>query len=274
MKNKFFFYLLSSVLVLGFFSCKKAENQVTLQGGTAPVLKANVATTIPLTFATQSDEALKLTWTNPEYQFNTGTSSLDVTYQIEIDTAGANFNSANKKVISISKDLSYTFTQSELNDYLLNTLRLLSTRTYNVDFRVKSFLPNNNSPLISNTVRLAARPFAIPPKVLPPASGKLYIVGDATNGGWNNPVPVPTQEFTQVSPTEYKITVSLIGGKSYLLLPVNGDWGDKYGATGANNSNLPLGDDFKRGGGDMLAPPTSGTYTITVDFQRGKYTIQ
>lgn len=161
MKNKFFFYLLSSVLVLGFFSCKKSENQVVLQGGTAPTLTANKTTSIPLAFATQSDEALMLSWTNPAYQFNTGTSSLDVTYQIEIDTVGANFNSSTKKVISVSKDLSYTFTQSELNDYLLNTMLLSTTRTYNLEFRVKSFLPNNNSMLASNTVRLTARPYAI-----------------------------------------------------------------------------------------------------------------
>ncbi|MEK7199408.1 MAG: hypothetical protein AAB212_05760, partial [Bacteroidota bacterium] len=67
--------------------------------------------------------------------------------------------------------------------------------------------------------------------------------------------------------------IALSGGNSYLFLPVNGDWGAKYGAIGANNSNNPDGDDFKPGGGDMLAPAVSGNYKISVDFQRGKFTV-
>jgi hypothetical protein len=109
--------------------------------------------------------------------------------------------------------------------------------------------------------------------VTPPASGELYIVGSATPGNWNNPVPVPSQKFTQISPTLYEITVTIIGGGSYLFLPVNGDWGDKYGAIGANNTNNVNGDDFRRGGGDMLAPSVGGSYKIEVDFQRGKFTL-
>jgi hypothetical protein len=101
----------------------------------------------------------------------------------------------------------------------------------------------------------------------------LYIVGSATPGGWNNPVPVPNQEFVQKSPTLYEITVPIIGGNSYLLLPVNGDWGAKYGGLGANNSNNPNEDDFKAGGGDLLAPTTSGNYKIEVDFQKGKFKL-
>ncbi|MFX5914948.1 hypothetical protein ABTE45_19200, partial [Acinetobacter baumannii] len=54
------------------------------------------------------------------------------------------------------------------------------------------------------------------------------LVGSATNGGWNNPVPVPSQQFTQVSATLYTITVPLIGGQEYLFLPLNGDWGHKF----------------------------------------------
>jgi hypothetical protein len=54
-----------------------------------------------------------------------------------------------------------------------------------------------------------------------------------------------------------------------LFVPVYGDWGAKYGAVGANNSNNVNGDDFKANGGDLLAPSASGNYKIEVDFQRG-----
>ena len=107
----------------------------------------------------------------------------------------------------------------------------------------------------------------------PPASNQLFLVGSATNGGWNNPVPVPSQQFTQISSTLYEITVPLIGGGSYLFLPVNGDWSAKYGGLGSNNTNNPNGDDFKPQGGDLIAPAAGGNYKIQVDFQRGKFTL-
>ena len=58
-----------------------------------------------------------------------------------------------------------------------------------------------------------------------------------------------------------------------MFLPVNGSWNTKYGGIGANNTNNPNEDDFREGGGDLKAPPISGTYKIEVDFQRGKYKL-
>jgi hypothetical protein len=60
---------------------------------------------------------------------------------------------------------------------------------------------------------------------------------------------------------------------SYLLLPINGFWGAKYGGLGSNNTNNPDGDDFKPEGGDLRSPATPGTYKIVVDFQRGKFSL-
>jgi hypothetical protein len=58
-----------------------------------------------------------------------------------------------------------------------------------------------------------------------------------------------------------------------LFLPLNGDWGVKFGAIGGNNSNNVNEDDFRIGGGDLLAPAASGNYKIEVDFQRGKFKL-
>jgi hypothetical protein len=84
---------------------------------------------------------------------------------------------------------------------------------------------------------------------------------------------VPSQEFTKLSPTLFQLTVNLVGGGSMLFLPLNGDWGTKFGAIGGNNSNNANGDDFRNGGGDLLAPAAAGSYKITVDFQAGTYTV-
>jgi hypothetical protein len=196
-----------------------------------------------------------------------------VSYTIEIDTTGANFTNPKRQTLVVSKDLSISFTQSQFNDYLLNQLILKPGMAHNIEIRVTSSLTGSNAPMPSNVLKFSVTPYAIPPKVTPPASGTLFLVGDATPGGWNNPVPVPSQQFTQLSPTLYEITVPLTGGKSYLFLPVNGDWSAKYGGLGANNTNNVDGDDFKPGGGDLKAPAASGNYKIQVDFQRGKFTL-
>ena len=278
MKQVFKLLSFSMLFAIAFSACKKDENQIFYEGGTSPLLTSSIATnsTVPLNFIDKDKELMKIMWTNPNYKFTTGLSSQDVNYTIEIDTTGANFTNPKKKSIVISKDLNQSFTVGNFNDYLLNGLELNTTMNHNIEIRVKANVTANSvsTALYSNTLKYVFKPYAIPPKVAPPASNKLFMVGNATPGGWNNPVPTPTQEFTQISPTLYQIaSLSLTGGNSYLLLPVNGDWSAKYGGLGGNNSNNPDGDEFKPNGGDLLAPAASGNYKIVVNFQTGKFTL-
>ena len=262
--------LLAGFLIFGLWSCKKDENKVILKGGTSPVLTSSVTGTVPLSYDTQNDNAFKLTWTNPEYQFNTGISSLDVSYNILIDTT-EDFSNPNLKTVSVGSDLSKTFTQTEFNDILLNQLQLAPGVSHKINIKVNAFLGTGAAQLSSNVFSVNATPYAIPPKVKLPVNGTLYLVGSATAGGWNNPVPVPSQQFTQVTPTLYEITINLIGGQQYLAIPVNGDWSHKYAV---KNGPLPTGGDFGYDWSDNFPGPTaSGTYKITLDFQRGKFTV-
>ena len=255
------------------WSCKKDENKDYFLGGTSPVLTSSVSGTIPLSFVNQSNPAITLGWTNPNYQFTTGVSSQDVSYVIDIDTTGANFTNPNKQSISVSKDLNYTITQSQLNDYLLNQMQLKVGVPHNIEIRVSSAI-GKQAVLYSNVMKYKVTPYAIPPKVALPTTGKLYLVGSATAGGWNNPVPVPTQQFTQVSPTLYEITVPLQGGQEYLLLPLNGDWGHKYAVPDNTLAGLNQGGDFRMdANGNFPGPTLTGNYKISVDFQRGKFTV-
>lgn len=257
-------------------ACTKDQAQEFYEGGTAPALTANVSSNIPLQFANADKEAIKLSWTNPNYQFASGISSQDVSYLMEIDTTGANFTNPGKQSISISKDLSISFTQGQFNDYLLNQLQLRAGSPHNLDIRITASLGTAASTkLASNVLKFTATPYAIPPKVPVPSSGNLYLVGSATAGGWNNPVPVPTQQFTRVSATLYEITIPLTGGQEYLMLPVNGDWSNKYAVPDKNAAGLADGGDFGYNRNDNFpGPGASGNYKITVDFQRGKFTVK
>lgn len=264
-------YTVATFLLLP--GCDKDENKIYLEGGTAPVLSAT-ATAVSLTPGTEDQQGIVFNWTNPDYMFTTGISSQDVNYTLEMDTLGANFSSANKYVTTISKELSKAYTKGELNNIMGNTMLVKTGRTYTFEVRINSVLGSADAAkLTSNVFKFTANPFTPPPKVTPPTTGKLYLVGDASPGGWANPVPVPSQEFTKISDTKFEITTTLTGGKSMLFLPLNGDWGDKYGWSGSNNNNNPDGDNLARGGGDIKVPDAGGNYKITVDFQLGKFSV-
>ncbi len=268
--------LLSTLMVSALWSCKKDEVKIFLENSTPPVLTSSASATAPLSFATKDEVSLKLSWTNPNYLFTTGLSSQDVSYEIQIDTTGANFTNPKKKSLSIKNNLSYTFTQTELNDYLLNTLELLPGMVHNMEFRVKSTLINSSAPLFSNVIKIKATPYAIPAKVQVPDDGTLWITGSAVNSDWANPLPstpvdyATKQKFTKVSETVYELTVAMKSGGGYKLIQKQGDWSSQY----SKKSGDALAGEFeKKDATQFDAPAASGNYKITVDFQTGKYKL-
>jgi starch-binding outer membrane protein SusE/F len=273
MKNRLLILFSLSLLILA--SCKKDENKIYYEGGTAPVLTATVSSNIPLAFVNKDKEALTLSWTNPNYMFTTGVSSQDVNYVIEFDTVGANFTSPQKQSVVVSKEMSRTFTQNQINDYLLNQMDLQVDKPHNIEIRVKSTLANNSAAIASNVLTYTVTPFSIPPKVAPPTAGTLWLTGDATPAGWANPLADPyltSQQFTMVSPTEYEITLDLPGGGNYKLIQENGQWGSQYHMI--TGGTWQAGD-FEKKDSDpgFPGPPSAGKYKIKVDFQKGKYTV-
>jgi hypothetical protein len=268
---------LLGTLALGLLvltACDKKENKVMFGNANAPVLKAST-TAVALVPGKEADNAITFNWTNPDYFFNTGISSHNVNYNLELGVEGANFGGANRYSTTVTSDLMRSFTVGSLNAILGNDMKLPTGALARLEARVTATLTTNALPQMSNTVKFTATPFAPPPKVALPSSGRLFLVGGATPGGWGNPVPA-NQEFAKVpntNNTKYEITVNLTGGGSILMLPVNGSWDDKYGWSGDNNQNVPSGDALRRGGGDIKVPADNARYKITVDFQLGNFTI-
>lgn len=203
--------------------------------GTAPVLTASAAT-IATAPADSNKTALTLSWSNPKH----ATDSHSYKYTVEIDSATKNFTRASTKIVTGVSGTS--FTGKELNNILLSYGYAFNVPV-DMEVRLISSYANNNERLISNTLKIKMTPYKVPPKVVLPSSGKLFLVGDASQGGWNNPVPVPSQEFAKLDETTWGGIFQLNGGKQYLVLPVNGDWSNKFAITN-NNAGMSAGGDF------------------------------
>ena len=262
-----FVYLLAGVIAL-FTSCDKADDLRVFTSGTAPVLSASSMSVAPLP-ADSNNVALTLTWSNPKHSADSGTYK----YTIEIDSAGKNFSNPYTKIVTGSREAS--FTAKELNNILLAKGYPFNAPV-DMDVRVTSSYSNNNERLPSNILKIRMTPYKVPPKVALPTTGKLFIVGGATAGGWNNPVPTPSQEFARINETTFGGIFQLTGGQEYLLLPANGDWSQKYAVDNNAIAGLNAGGDFRfytNGGQNFPGPATTGLYKIMVDFQTGKFTV-
>ena len=284
MKRVINFILIATLVSSCMLACKKQETLAYFNGGDNPVLTGTAnsgGSVINLNAADSAKPGLSLRWTNPNYTFNYGVSSLSVSYIVEIDTAGSNFTNPNRFQIGISQVTDSVLSESVINAGLANQMKLDTSMFHNLEVRVAASINTQSNGagtvLYSNVLNFTAKPFYPPPAVNPPASGELYIVGSATLS-WNNPVDDPSvQQFTQVTPTHYQLVTQLIGDGEYKFISVNGSWdADKQWSikTEQNSGDAStLSYTLYPNGGNVRAPLQSGTYLIDVDFQTGKATL-
>jgi hypothetical protein len=276
-KSKIFYFFFAGI---GLLSCEKEEDRVIFKGGNSPVLVSSSTSDLVLTKEKAEYSSLQFQWTNPEYEFSNGANTQDVLYTLEIDTEGANFSSAKRIAIGITRDLFTSFTVRQLN----NTLSVMELEDYvphGFEFRIKANLSNGSVPVYSNVVKINVTTFL---DVVYPVPDKLYITGSATPASWQagiagETVP-PDQQFTKVNSYLFQIDKLHFtfngtddGSNGFLLLPVYGSWAAKYGFTGDKHKNNRSGDSFKPEGNDF-APPATGTYKIVVNFKTGKYSVE
>jgi hypothetical protein len=258
--------VLALTLTLALTGCDKKDSVPYYHSGTAPVLTGS-ATTIAPTPADSSTDVISFSWTNPNYSLDSGASP--VKYTLQIDSTGRGFTQGAS--IVVSGQLADTFTAKQINTIALG-FGFAFNVTYSIDVRVIASYSNNNNQQISNTLTLKITPYKIPPKVVPPP-GLLYLVGAASQGGWNAPVPVPTQVFEQVDSVDYAGVFNLNGGQQFLILPQNTGSYDNKLATNDNNETGSGGTFAYNDNNNFTGPANSGWYSIWLNFQTGTYTI-
>jgi hypothetical protein len=266
-------------------SCKKDENQVLFQGGTNPVFSASSTAAMVLLKVNKDNPAITFSWTNPNYQFNTGISSQNVTYILQVDTTGSNFTNPKMQERSISNDLSVTLTVKEVNTFLTK-MELQAGVSHNIEFRIKSTLLNGTVPLYSNVLKISINNY-LDFVVEPPGTtavnpiysdGNLWIVGDAVASGWSNPLPAPydnSQKFTRAGGVSdvlhYQANITFNASGGYKLIQTQGIWATQYHAL---DGTAKLSGDFEKRDSDPQFPsPGAGLYKVEINFQTGTYKL-
>jgi hypothetical protein len=260
-------------LLVVLAGCQKNLPHATLTAGTTS-LTASASSLVLDSTGGGSKMAVTLNW--PAVNFGT---PVVVTYTLQIDTLNDNF--AKPVNVNLATGLTMSYTMGALNTLALS-MGLAPAVAGQLQVRVAADVNQSTgaaskvSTVYTNVVSLTVTPYSTIPQPIYPVPPALFLVGSATPGGpatgWNNPVPVPTQQFTQIDPNTFGIIINLIGGQQFLLLPVNGDWSHKYAVTASSPS--PAGGPFvPDAANNMNGPTTSGLYQIIVDFVKGTYTI-
>jgi hypothetical protein len=262
-----------SIAIVFFVSCEKDEAKDTFVSGTTPVFAASVKDSIGLNFNTEDDKAVTFSWSNPNYQFASGISSHNVAYTLEIDTAGANFNGKNKITVSISQDLTVTYTQKAFN-ILISDLKVKTGKVAQLEMRVLASIGSKATSVASNKLVFKVLPYAPPPKVQVPTAGTLWVTGNAFASDWSNPLPSPfdvSQKFTKVSDTQYELVVDMKSTGNYKLIQEQGVWGTQYKKLAGDASSGTF--EKKDADPGFDAPAVAGKYKLVFDFQAGTYTV-
>jgi starch-binding outer membrane protein SusE/F len=269
MKNILKLFLVAVAITTTILSCKKDEAINYFLGGNNIAFTSDRATTAPFVFvrANNGSSFAKFSWSNPGYEFSTGVSSQDVTYTLEAKLSTASVWVPTK---SVSKDLSKTFTQKEINDEVLTASTALNLDPFvakDVDMRIRASIGSATPTYVySNVIKYNLTPYSNDPD--------LWITGDATGSSWTN-TPPANQKFTyNRSNATFSIIINFVPGKYYKFLTTNGAWQPQWGGCAPTGGNIEGNPDTRSSDPDAISTPaTAGSYKVTVDLNNKKCTV-
>jgi len=267
MKNLLKIALGAIAAVLVMVACNKEAPLSNFKNAFPVEISLNRTSFAPT--ASDSDRSLiVVSFNNPQF----ATSSSNVKFITQIDLRGNNF--ADPFTTTVIGSRIDSIQVKRLNDFLLRR-GIAFGAVADLQVRTIGSYANNNDQQFSQTLDLRVRAYKVPPRVKLPSTGQLFIVGGATVGGWNNPVPVPSQELVRLSETSWGGIFYLYGGGQYLILPRNGDWGAKYSVANTNLAGLKEGGAFGADlPGNFPGPDDEGFYKLTFDFQTGTFKVE
>lgn len=258
MKNNIFNHLfVMFAMLLGLSSCQDREI-ITINPESSPILIDLSAETLFLDANFPSNPALTVTWSRATFDV-----PVETKYRVEI-SSNDKFDDA-LELTSTTRSQNYaSFTAADLNS-AAKKIGFVPDVAQKMYFRVVSFIGTDDFVQSSNVTSLMVTPYASAPIY---DFVDLYLVGDATAGGWDNLATnnnlLPLLKSTEAG--KYTFTGYFKAG-GFKMIKVKGSWDDQFGLGAAPGL---LSSD---GGSGNIPVAADGYYTLTVDTADLTYTF-
>lgn len=259
MKNNILKYcFLAFGLLLGVTSCEDREI-ITVENKSAAVVMDLSKNDLILDSNFPANPALTINWNTADF-----TVPVAVTYQIEMSSKETFENPKNLGPV-VSTGNHATFTTLEMNNAakLIGFVPDVAQKMY---IRVLSYIGNNKDlAQFSNVTMLTITPYLARP--LYPYTD-LYMIGDATAGGWDNLSTngnlIPMLKTSDASKYEFTGYFKVGGFK---MIKEKGSWAAQFGL-GASAGQLSTD-----GGSGDIKITAEGYYKLTVNTTDLNYTL-
>jgi hypothetical protein len=253
MKNILRNFLAISALSFAFISCEDEQDLMFLTPeGSFEILTPTSGDEVTLNATTPLNPGLTMSWEDANY----GTTPTEITYEVEIDKTGDEFDTP--LVVTSTTNTYITITSDVLNSSVV-AVGLTPFTQGSIDIRVKSTVGSQSSEVqYSNVINYLVTPYSTE---LP----KLAVPGN--HQGWNPPT-APRIASSAFGETDYEGYVWLDGGFKFVAPDASGNfnWGNTdYGddgsfsgvlvATGETDCTASAG--YYR----LKADPTTGTWS-------------
>jgi len=237
-------------------SCEKELKDPKLEISQT-VLPAITSPADQATFVLIKDEAANLLtnfeWSPAQYNL---TNLENTKYALQLDISGNNF--ADPYDLTSTEGTSFEMTVGAMNNLLLNK-ELEADEAHSLELRVRAFVNDisDYSAVYSGIITINVTPFSDVVIIKP-----IYLLGDATEAGWDNTLAIPIQHIG--SGKFAGVVTMLATGDWFKLISVLGQWTPMWGtdATGTSESG-PL---VYRPDDPTTDPPSMPAYHALGDY--------
>ncbi|REC46436.1 SusF/SusE family outer membrane protein [Chryseobacterium pennipullorum] len=248
------FFKILTLAFIGFLVISCSEDDQVMLTETAQSKISSDKTEVILDKDHLDATAITFTWAKPAFDQPIVSSS-----KIEFGIKGENFK--NSKTVDVATS-PFVMTNKQLNTLLLS-MGAIGNEPNQIEVRLKTAVGYGN--YHSNTLMLTLTPYILGPVY---NYTDLYLVGDATAGGWDNSATNAKLYPLQKSATAgiYSYTGYFAAG-GFKLIQNPGSWDPQYGM-GASAGSLLAG-----GGSSNIPVAAAGYYKLTIDINTLKYTL-
>jgi hypothetical protein len=249
--KKTLIFLTFLLMAFSFMGCLKEDKVVIKETITPNSLNSITGSPFVLISDNAGNVFQTFTWGAVDYGFPSAN-----TYTVQVDKKGNNFASP-MEVVTVTGALTSSIKVGDFNKILLN-LGLDPDAATDLEFRVKTVVNPNVTPVYSNTIEAKVTAYATS---FPP----IYMTGAATGGwGWDL---YTYKDLRSSAPSIYQTIAKFLSGETFRFFKQT-DWGP----TGWNypfftGTISPLFENANDGDKNFRFIGTTGFFRITVDMK-------